>query len=81
MALRECKECGAHISENAAMFPNCGDVIKEFGYSPVKNSSSWLDISRYEVAIPEGSESNYYVHSVLKVHFFSTVHNDCRIPT
>jgi len=74
MALRECKECGAHISENPAMFPNCGDVIKEFGYSPVKNSSSWLDISRYKVVVPEGSKSNYS-------KFFPTVHNDGRIPT
>jgi hypothetical protein len=29
MALVECKECGAKISESAAMCPNCGDVIKE----------------------------------------------------
>jgi hypothetical protein len=29
MALVECKECGAQISENAANCPNCGDVIKE----------------------------------------------------
>jgi zinc-ribbon domain len=29
MALVECKECGAQISDNAAMCPNCGDVIKE----------------------------------------------------
>jgi hypothetical protein len=29
MALAECKECGAQISENAATCPNCGDVIKE----------------------------------------------------
>jgi zinc-ribbon domain len=29
MALVECKECGAKVSENAATCPNCGDVIKE----------------------------------------------------
>lgn len=29
MALVECKECGAKVSENAAMCPNCGDVINE----------------------------------------------------
>jgi hypothetical protein len=29
MALVECKECGAKVSENAAACPNCGDVIKE----------------------------------------------------
>jgi hypothetical protein len=29
MALVECKECGAQVSENAATCPNCGDVIKE----------------------------------------------------
>jgi hypothetical protein len=29
MALVECKECEAQISENAATCPKCGDVIKE----------------------------------------------------
>src|SRR4051794_11798650 len=29
MALVECKECGAQISDNAATCPQCGDVIKE----------------------------------------------------
>ena len=29
MALVECKEWGAKVSENAATCPNCGDVIKE----------------------------------------------------
>jgi zinc-ribbon domain len=29
MALVECKECGAQVSENAATCPSCGDVIKE----------------------------------------------------
>jgi zinc ribbon protein len=29
MALVECKECGAKISDNAATCPNCGDIIKE----------------------------------------------------
>lgn len=29
MALVECKECGAKISDNAASCPQCGDVIRE----------------------------------------------------
>jgi len=29
MALVECKECGAQVSDNAATCPTCGDVIKE----------------------------------------------------
>jgi zinc ribbon protein len=29
MALVECKECGAKISDNAATCPSCGDIIKE----------------------------------------------------
>jgi hypothetical protein len=29
MALVECKECGAQISQNADTCPNCGDVIRE----------------------------------------------------
>lgn len=47
MALVECKECGAQISDNAATCPQCGDVIKE-----PKSTFSLLDaLSRISIPI------------------------------
>ena len=46
MALVECKECGAQISENAAMCPNCGDAIKE-----LKPKSSLVDLI-HKISVP-----------------------------
>jgi hypothetical protein len=46
MALVECKECGAKISDNAAACPSCGDIIKE-----PKPAFSLLDVI-HKISIP-----------------------------
>ncbi|HYZ73144.1 MAG TPA: zinc ribbon domain-containing protein [Chthoniobacterales bacterium] len=46
MALVECKECGAQISENAETCPNCGDAIKE-----PKPKFSLLDLV-HKISVP-----------------------------